>query len=260
MSAKDWRKTKFKSSFPGVYYRKHPERKHGVQADKYFFIRYKLHGKEIEEALGWASNGMTAQEASDVLSELKRNRKTGVGPATLREKRELEGAKKESGTRAKAEAEKTIVPFSAIWLKYLDQARADGKKSLDREESLYTHWIAPVLGNKPLVEIAPIHLEKIKSNMSKDNAAPRSIHYCLAVVRQVFNFAVRHDLFSGANPVSKVKKPTCDNRRMRFLTQKEAEDLLKELSDPRRTTSRRITLREPALRPSIRRNCGAYLG
>lgn len=172
MGEHGWQKGKFRSDFPGVYYRKHSERKHGVAFDKYFFIRYKLNGKEIEEALGWASKGMTAQDASDVLSELKRNRKTGVGPVTLREKRELEGAKKESLAREKVEAEKTIIPFSTMWTKYMDQAKADGKKSLDREESLYAHWIKSVIGGKPLAEIAPIHLEKIKSNMSKACAAP----------------------------------------------------------------------------------------
>ena len=92
MAEKDWRKEKFKSDFPGVYFRKHPTRKHGVQPDKYFFLRYKLNGKELEEGLGWASKGHTAREASDILGELKRNRTRGEGPITLREKRELEEA------------------------------------------------------------------------------------------------------------------------------------------------------------------------
>jgi integrase len=57
----------------------------------------------------------------------------------------------------------------------------------------------------------------------------RSISYCLAVCRQVFNYGRKQDHFHGDNPVSKVKKPVADNRRMRFLTHKEAQILLDEI-------------------------------
>jgi integrase len=250
-----WTKTKHK----GIRYREHPDRKHGKRPDRYYTIRYKLDGKDREEKLGWETDWHKAerarvqngeikeprsleQEAILRFAELKSNQGSGKGAFTLEEKRETEIARKESEAREKAEVEKASSPFSVIWTKYLEQAKADGKKSHDREESLYKHWIKPVIGDKPLVEIAPIHLEKIKSNMNKSGAAPRSIHYCLAVVRQVFNFATRNDLFGGANPVGKVKKPVDDNRRMRFLSQNEAEALLKEMEKSRRTTSRRITL------------------
>ncbi len=250
-----WIKTKY----TGIRYREHPERKHGKRPDRYYTIRYKLEGKDREEKLGWESEWHKAElarvesgkikeprslekEATVRLAELKSNQGSGKGAFTLEEKRESELAKKEAEVRQKAEAEKAAIPFSDVWTEYLKQCKADGKKSYDREESLYAHWIKPVIAPKPLAEIAPIHLEKIKSNMSKVDAAPRSIHYCLAVVRQVFNFAIRNDLFGGVNPVGKVKKPTSDNRRMRFLTREEADKLLKEMEKSRRTTSRRITL------------------
>ena len=34
-----------KTSYPGIRYREHPTRKHGVQKDRYFAIRYKLGGR-----------------------------------------------------------------------------------------------------------------------------------------------------------------------------------------------------------------------
>ena len=37
---------------PGVRYRKHPTRKHGIKLDRYFTIFYKLDGKMIEENNG----------------------------------------------------------------------------------------------------------------------------------------------------------------------------------------------------------------
>lgn len=67
--------------------------------------------------------------------------------------------------------------------------------------------------------------------MADAGRAPRSAHYCLAVVRQVYNHARRLDVFSGDNPVSKVKKPTEDNRRLRFLSHDEATKLLEALKE-----------------------------
>jgi len=107
----------------------------------------------------------------------------------------------------------------------------NGKKSLNRECSLFKCWIKPVIGDKPLSRISPLDLERIKKNMTTAGRSPRSIHYCLAVIRQTFNQAKKLSLFQGDNPVSKVKKPTVDNRRMRFLSRAEADMLLQELAE-----------------------------
>lgn len=68
-SKNQWYKTKF----PGVRYREHETRKHGIQPDKYYTITYKYDGKTKTESVGWASNGIKAQDAANVLSELKVN-------------------------------------------------------------------------------------------------------------------------------------------------------------------------------------------
>jgi integrase len=218
-----------KTNFKGVRYREHPTRKHGIQKDKYFSIRYKLDGKDKEEALGWASDGWTAEKAALELSKLRHNQQSGDGAFTLEEKREVELAKREKEAQEKALAEKASKPFSEIWGEYLAQCKIDGKKSCAREGSLYTHWISPVIGDKPLGEIASIHLEKIKANMGKAELSPRSIRYSLEVVRQVFNFAIRRGHYDGVNPTQHVKKPSCDNRRMRFFTHEEANLILEGL-------------------------------
>jgi len=102
-------------------------------------------------------------------------------------------------------------------------------RSWQREESLFKRYLEPAIGKKPLSSITPFDLEKIKRTMKKKGLAPRSITYALAVIRQVFNFAICHNLFDGNNPVSKIKLPSSDNRRMRFLTTEEATMLLKTL-------------------------------
>mgnify|MGYP000971734166 FL=1 len=96
--AGQWIKTKS----VGVRYRQHPTRKHGVNFDRYFTIRYKVNGLEKSEGLGWASEGWTEKKAAAILAELKANQTMGLGPATLTEKREI----KRQEDEAKAELER----------------------------------------------------------------------------------------------------------------------------------------------------------
>jgi integrase len=72
-------------------------------------------------------------------------------------------------------------------------------------------------------------MERIKKNMLDAGKAARSIQYALAVIRQVFNHAIKNEMFAGGNPATKVGSPRVDNKRERFLTQREAAKLLDNL-------------------------------
>lgn len=221
------------TNFPGVRYREHPTRRHGVQKDRYFSIYYKVGGKRREESLGWASQGMSAAKASQVLAKLKEAARTGVGAVTLAEKRQQAEDQRQAANEARTQAERDNVTFGRVFLdSYFPIAKKNkAERSWQKEDQCYRLWIAPVLADKSIKDIAPIHLERIKKNMADVGRAPRSIAYCLAVIRQVFNFARDHDLFAGMNPVTKIKKPFADNRRLRFLTHGEADRLLEALAE-----------------------------
>lgn len=224
-----------KSGTPGIRFRIHSTRKHGVKFDQYFSIRYRIEGKQKEEGLGWASEGWTEKKAAATLSELKTNKTNGSGPISLKEKRQIEQERRAQEAWQKEEDRKANITFSEIFTDhYLPVSKANkrSEQSWKREEQLYRLWIAPQIGNKPMREISPILLERIKKSMSNAGRAPRSIQYMLATVRQVFNYAIANGLYHGPNPAAGrgVKRPTIDNRRTRFLTNKEASALLTELS------------------------------
>ena len=65
--------------------------------------------------------------------------------------------------------------------------------------------------------------------MTAAGLSPRTAEYALATIRQLFNFAKRNGLFKGDNPVSSVKIPRADNKRLRFFTHTEAGELLTAL-------------------------------
>jgi integrase len=219
-----------KSKFPGIRYREHPIRKHGLKPDRYYFIRYKLNGKDKEEALGWASEGMTEAKAAARLAELKEARRTGQGEQTLAEKRAKAEAQRLSRQEAEAKEARDAVDLSQVWPKYYSVAQANKKpRTLMNEEQCFRLWIAPAIGSKPLRSIAPIHLEGIKKAMSDAGRSAQTIRHVLALIRQIINFARTNGLFSGDNVVSKVKMPKADAARLRFLTPGEADILLEAL-------------------------------
>ena len=68
--------------------------------------------------------------------------------------------------------------------------------------------------------------------MVKENLAPRSIEYTLAISRQIFNEIIKSDDINlDKNPVNNVKKPRFDNRSKRFFDDAEATHLLSLLAE-----------------------------
>lgn len=225
--------TWIKTNFPGVRYYEHASRKHGIQKDRYFAIRFQADGKRREEGLGWASQGWTAAKAAQTLARLQEAARTGEGATTLAEKRQQAEVRRKAEEAARQEEQRRAIRFEQVFHEaYLPAARLNkSAASCDKEEGFYRNWIHAVLGDKPLVEIAPFDLERLKKTMLDAGKSPKTTHYCLAVVRQVINFAKRNGIFTGDNPVSFVKKPVADNRRLRFLSHDEAHRLLAALED-----------------------------
>lgn len=235
---KDFKATKPNGEiYRGVYYREHPTRKHGLHPDRYYFLKYWARGRTQTEGIGWASEGVKPSDAHKRLIQVKAAIKAGTyeTPAERKAREEAERrAMEEAEKQAKAEALTLGEVFTEKYLPY-SKATKRHASSWRREEALHKLWVAPVIGGKPLKEVAPIHLEKIKTDMLKAGRAPRTARYALEFVRQVFNYAARNGLYEGPNPVNRVKLPSPDNRRMRYLTKDEAQDLLAELKGRSKT-------------------------
>lgn len=269
-----WKSTNHK----GLRYREHPTRKiseRAVKKDRFYQYRLMVDGVRVQESFGWENEFVTADpenrkgrsfevDCVQKIEALREARRTGQGAGTLAEKKQEEVARKAAEETERKRTERERLSFGDAWdndellqkilvknpdahntvASYLTQAKHDrGEHALIREASIYNDHIKPVIGKRPLCDIAAIHLERIKSNMAKvkrkDGSigmAPRTIQYTLAIVRQVFNFAKRLDLFHGDNPVGKVKIPRFDNKRTRFLTRAEAAQLLDSLVKVSRET------------------------
>ena len=103
----------------------------------------------------------------------------------------------------------------------------ENKISIKKEKTLYNCHLS-VLNNKTLQEITTLDAEKIINSIIKRGLAVRTAEYVVSVLRHALNKAVERG-YLQVNPVSKIKVPRKDNRRIRFLTKDEAIKLLDEL-------------------------------
>ena len=233
-----------KSKYPGIRYRESKTETVGVGRSKrpkrYYTMTFKLNGQTKSEGFGWEGDRIMGKHlnedtAHDIYRILSGNRRDKTPPFTLAEYREINEKAILSAQLDAKEEEARNVTFGEIFTKhYFPEVQHNRKnwRSIKREEELFRLWIDPVIGARPVREIVPLHLEKVKKDMIKAGRSASSIQYALAVTRQVFNFAIKNRFFSGSNPADKtggVKRPKVDNRRTRFLNKEEAKDLLAEL-------------------------------
>ena len=101
---------KIGTKYPGVRYREHETRKHGPRKDRYYTIRY----ARREDSLGWASEGMSPAKAAAIRGQLIKNIKTGTGPQTLREMRDVARTEREQDTNGILEAQAQRLTISEV--------------------------------------------------------------------------------------------------------------------------------------------------
>ena len=223
---------KWKSTnYPGVRYREHKTRKHGIKPDQYFSIRYQKDGQRKEEGVGWASEGWSPQKVALKLAELKEAAVTGQGESRLSEKREKVQAEKiqrqEEEDRQKKDALTLGEYFTGIYYPDIKQHK---KLTTHRaEEQLFRIWIKPVVGEKPFKDVTTFDLERLKKTILDAGRAPRTVEYCLTTLGQIYRHAEKLGYFAGDIPTTKIKKPKFDNKRVRFLSLEEAHLLLNQL-------------------------------
>ena len=191
--------------FVGVYYRESTIRRFDGKPDRCFYVLTKIDKKLKYHKIGWDSEGVSAQFAAQKRTELLVNLRKG--PEAL--------------------VPIPDVTFLEAGEKYLQWAYSNKRSAKDDEIRFRLH-LAPVLGAEKLSKITSLQLEKLKDRLF-EKLAPATVKQCLALVRQIYNKSILWNLYNGPNPVRKITMPKMNNRRVRFLSEKEAIQLLTEL-------------------------------
>jgi len=147
------------SAGKGIRYKEHPTRKHGKKPDRYWCLQYKLRGRNVNEAVGWWSDGISQTQCVALLNELRVNQKSGQGPQTLKEMRALNHERREAETAAREEAAHKNRTLAGFWeTEYFQQAQLRlSAHSLASQKTIMRSWLKP-LADRPLKISAPLIL------------------------------------------------------------------------------------------------------
>ena len=235
----------------GIQYRKHKTRKHAARFDRYLRGRYTSGKKTVTLSFGWESIWIAAERArmqvegdtgprrsfldysQGELARFKLNAQRGEGPLTLKQDKALREAQTQAEAEAQAGAAREALTFGEYFVSdYLPAAKISKKENTCRqEESIFKTWLKPNIARFRLIDIRPLHIEKVKREMVKKEKAPRTMQLVLATARQIWNHARNNGVVSGDWPGRSVKAGRFDNRRLRFLSYDESENLLANLKE-----------------------------
>lgn len=230
--------SKWMMAAPGIRYREHKSRKHGVMRDRYFTLRFSTDGRQIEEALGWASEGWSVKLAQEKLAELRKAKRTGSGPATLRE--EAEANRRAARQRGEEEAalarqRKTL---AHLWGRYSKEVVAiNNKPSTAAEKTrMWEKRIKPAIGELKINDVTdedvgavvrvPLRLDsagQVIGGKAEAGNVYRLLHH---MFRKALGWKLRSKELG--NPLENVVEPRVP-RRERLLTGREIGALLKAL-------------------------------
>lgn len=214
------------TKYAGVYERQLEDKKGNGRCEIAFDITYRHEGRKIWEKVGRSSEGYSAKLAADVRAERIRSKRHGD---------ELPYQKKKA------------ITFRKLAEKYLKWSEENKNNGGDADKSRYENHLKNRFDDKCLDQIVSLDLERMKKEMADDELSPKTITHCLALIRAMYNKAAAWDLYQGENPVKKVKMPTVQNARDRFLSVEEAKTLLKELKRNHQIKDRYEELNDPKL-------------
>ena len=234
----------------GVSFRFHKTRKHGATRDKYWIIRHTVNKKQVKEGLGYSSTGMTELNAFAIANKLKENKrinKLNAGqvavrlPESFREMQELLEEEKRQEALDLIEAKKANTPFNDFFEEFIKDREADRpREELVRNRAQYKKWAKSIIGNKPPKAVTLFDLKRIVKAMTDGEAAARTIIGVIGFIGHCYNHHITFHSYTGVNPVNrkailpaKIKKH--DNKRERYLTHKQAQELLTSLPEPAKT-------------------------
>jgi integrase len=194
--------------YVGVYQLESTLKRFDGKPDICFYITYKQpDGKKVWEKLGWRSEKITAALAYDIRADRMQQIRLGEAAIPIQKR-------KESG-----------MTFGAAW-DIFDSKWLPNLKTADMERMYYRTYLKSPLANKTLAAITPMELEGMKTRLLAKGLALASVRLIMGNIRRVYNKLIEWDLYTGSNPMEKVKLPKADNARDRFLTADEAHTLL----------------------------------
>lgn len=199
------RQTRHSTEFSGVYFVKL------ANENKSFFIRYKRHGKSVEERAGRSNEGWNTEKAWHLRTERMSGIKFPAG--------ELQhGSDLNAGLRW---------TFSKIFEKYL-RLRPDLK---GRENDIYRfrNYLEIDFADIAPEEVSHGDVERFRHNLQNKGLKPATVRHVLELLRRLANFAVKKNYCHGLS--FKLEMPKVENQKTENLSHDQLQKLLRVLDE-----------------------------
>jgi integrase len=197
--------------WPGVYGYDSEKRRFLGKPDVSYYISYRTVDRLVWEKVGWKSEGYTPQIASETRSERIRKARHGE---TVKTAREI--------AREKQLRDRTLHEIAAAYFQSDHGKSLKGRKT---DVNRYNNHLKPVLGKRRISTLAPLDIERIKSNMKEK--APATIANALELVRRLINFGAANNLCMSLDFT--IQLPKKDNQIVEYLEPHQAERFVKVL-------------------------------
>jgi integrase len=184
-----WSKTKH----VGVRYWESEIRKFKGKPDRCFVIRFKNSGRTISETVGWLSEGISAQYAANIRSDITGNIRTGQGHHSLKEKRDAEEAKKKADKSKAITLEQAFESFLSI-----RELKARTQKDYQKfMSSVFSDW-----GKRRITDINSDMVSDRHKNLVKEIGKAQA-NQAFRFMRSLLNYCIAKYRDSDSSPLIK---------------------------------------------------------
>lgn len=166
------------------------------------------------------------------LLKLKSGIKTGEGPHSLFDKRQVAKKKAEEEKRQQQEETRKNVTLRDYYAKQYQPWKSQAKPiAFEKEASHWQHWLEPHLADKPLRSIDLEQWYDFVNTLRQAKLSQRTVEYVCGTLRRILKHALQHRIITEAPPSAAQIGATApkDNRRLRVLTQDELTKLLNNI-------------------------------
>lgn len=187
--------------FEGVY------QYHMKNGDISYSITYKDNdNKTVMKKIGRKSEGVTESYCSQLRYETISKLKNDELPPKI--------------VVSKKQNIVTLDSLSEFYFKYKES------KSKHKYEGKYNLRIKSILGDKDVRYLGEKDFQKFQQTLLNDGLSNHTVNCYVDIVSAIISFSIQKRNYVGKNPTSIVKKLKVDNKRERFLSKSEVEELL----------------------------------
>jgi integrase len=123
-----------------------------------------------------------------------------------------------------------------VWTQYLEHAKYH-KRSWRDDINRYERHIKHLIGGMPMAEVRPLHVQRILDTMRGNKTRfgtpykPATLLRVFALVKRLFNWAIKMQIHEGLNPCNAIDPPRFDNRVTNPLSVEDVAKLKKTLAE-----------------------------